>query len=134
MSVIKKNIPAIGLCICAFFIHSAVGQQTVQGGVIHFRGAIVEPLCDISTHAENIDLTCLREGKKQMHRIDLRQASGLPQDIQSIATVRLHHGRMAGEVLVNVFIHIDFTHFFILSGANVAPGKSPLNPHKPINL
>lgn len=52
MSVIKKNIPAIGLCICAFFIHSAVGQQTVQGGVIHFRGAIVEPLCDISTHAE----------------------------------------------------------------------------------
>lgn len=42
MSVIKKNIPGIGLCICAFFIHSAVGQQTVQGGVIHFRGAIVE--------------------------------------------------------------------------------------------
>ncbi|EBF7789181.1 type 1 fimbrial protein, partial [Salmonella enterica] len=42
-------------------------------------------------HAENIDLTCLREGKKQMHRIDLRQASGLPQDIQSIATVRLHY-------------------------------------------
>ncbi|VEA36377.1 putative periplasmic protein [Salmonella enterica subsp. enterica] len=70
MSVIKKNIPGIGLCICAFFIHSAVGQQTVQGGVIHFRGAIVEPLCDISTHAENIDLTCLREGKKQMHRIE----------------------------------------------------------------
>ncbi len=26
-----------------------------------------------------------------MHRIDLRQASGLPQDIQSIATVRLHY-------------------------------------------
>ncbi|HCA3633426.1 TPA: type 1 fimbrial protein, partial [Salmonella enterica subsp. enterica serovar Choleraesuis] len=23
MSVIKKNIPGIGLCICAFFIHSA---------------------------------------------------------------------------------------------------------------
>ncbi|EAA3837687.1 type 1 fimbrial protein [Salmonella enterica] len=91
MSVIKKNIPGVGLCICAFFIHSAVGQQTAQGGVIHFRGAIVEPLCDAYTHAENIDLTCLREGKKQVHRIDLRQASGLPQDIQSIATVRLHY-------------------------------------------
>ncbi|EBW7591079.1 type 1 fimbrial protein [Salmonella enterica subsp. salamae serovar Sofia] len=91
MSVIKKIIPGVGLCICAFFIHSAVGQQTVQGGVIHFRGEIVEPLCDVYTHAENIDLTCLREGKKQVHRIDLRQASGLPQDIQSIATVRLHY-------------------------------------------
>ncbi|EBJ5996751.1 type 1 fimbrial protein [Salmonella enterica] len=91
MSVIKKNIPGVGLCICAFFIHYAVGQQTVQGGVIHFRGEIVEPLCDVYTHAENIDLTCLREGKKQVHRIDLRQASGLPQDIQSIATVRLHY-------------------------------------------
>ncbi|MCP0833583.1 type 1 fimbrial protein, partial [Salmonella enterica subsp. enterica serovar Give] len=30
--------------MCAFFIHSSVGQQTLQGGVIHFRGAIVEPL------------------------------------------------------------------------------------------
>lgn len=41
MSVIKKNIPAIGLCICAFFIHSAVGQQTVQGGVIHFAARLL---------------------------------------------------------------------------------------------
>ncbi|EAA7245547.1 type 1 fimbrial protein [Salmonella enterica] len=91
MSVIKKNIPGVGLCICVFFIHSAVGQQTVQGSVIHFRGAIVEPLCDVYIHAENINLTCLREGKKQVHRIDLQQASGLPQNIQSIATVRLHY-------------------------------------------
>ncbi|SUG55154.1 putative periplasmic protein [Salmonella enterica subsp. diarizonae] len=73
MSVIKKNIPGVSLCICAFFTHSAMGQQTVQGGVIHFHGAIVEPSCDVYTHAENIDLTCLREGKKQVHRIDLRQ-------------------------------------------------------------
>lgn len=42
MSVIKKNIPGVSLCICAFFTHSAMGQQTVQGGVIHFHGAIVE--------------------------------------------------------------------------------------------
>ncbi|HCL4434496.1 TPA: type 1 fimbrial protein [Salmonella enterica] len=91
MSVIKKNIPGVILCICAFFTHPAMGQQTTPGGVIHFRGAIVEPLCDVYTHAENIDLTCLREGKKQVHRIDLRQAPALPRDIQSIATVRLHY-------------------------------------------
>lgn len=91
MVVTKKNILGVSLCICAFFIHSAMGQQTVQGGVIHFRGAIVEPLCDIYTHGENIDLTCLREGKKQVHRIDLRQTPALPRDIQSIATVRLHY-------------------------------------------
>ena len=48
--------------------------------------------------------------------------------------ILLHHGRMSREVLVNVFIHIDFTHFLILSGAHVAPGKISLNPHKPINL
>lgn len=41
MSVIKKNIPAIGLCICAFFIHSAVGQQTVQGGVSIFAARLL---------------------------------------------------------------------------------------------
>ncbi|BBS22545.1 hypothetical protein WP5W18E06_30820 [Klebsiella quasipneumoniae] len=45
-----------------------------------------------------------------------------------------HHGGMAREVLINVFIHIDFTHFLILSSAHMAPGKTPLNPHKPINL
>lgn len=91
MSIIKKNIPGVSLCICPFFTHSAMGQQTVQGGVIHFHGTIVEPSCDVYTHAENIDLTCLREGKKQVHRIDLRQAPALPRDIQSIATVRLHY-------------------------------------------
>lgn len=46
----------------------------------------------------------------------------------------LHHGGMAREVLINVFIHIDFTHFLILSSAHMAPGKTPLNPHKSINL
>ena len=46
----------------------------------------------------------------------------------------MHHGGMAREVLINVFIHIDFTHFLILSSAHMAPGKTPLNPHKPINL
>ena len=48
--------------------------------------------------------------------------------------ILLHHGGMAREVLINVFIHIDFTHFLILSSAHMAPGKTPLNPHKPINL
>lgn len=46
----------------------------------------------------------------------------------------MHHGRMAREVLINFFIHIDFTHFLILSSAHMALGKTPLNPHKPINL
>ena len=48
--------------------------------------------------------------------------------------ILLHHRRVAREVLINVFIHIDFTHFLILSSAHVASGKTPLNPHKPINL
>ncbi|SUH16364.1 putative periplasmic protein [Salmonella enterica subsp. enterica] len=65
MSVIKKNIPAIGLCICAFFIHSAVGQQTVQGGVIHFRGAIVEPLLRLFLLTPKILIYLLREGKSK---------------------------------------------------------------------
>lgn len=91
MSVITKYIPGVSLCVCAFCIPSAMGQQTAQGGVIHFRGAIVEPLCDVNTHAQNINFTCLRKGEKQVHTVDLRQLSELPRNITSIATVRLHY-------------------------------------------
>lgn len=48
--------------------------------------------------------------------------------------ILLHHWRMAREVLLNVFIHIDFTHFFNLLGTHVAPFKPLLNSHEPINL
>jgi hypothetical protein len=38
--------------------------------------------------------------------------------------ILLHHRGVAREVLINVFIHIDFTHFLILSSAHMAPGKT----------
>jgi hypothetical protein len=37
--------------------------------------------------------------------------------------ILLHHRGMAREVLINVFIHIDFTHFLILSSAHMARVK-----------
>lgn len=46
----------------------------------------------------------------------------------------MHHRRMAREVLINGIIHVDFTHFLILSSAHVALDKYRLNAHKPINL
>ncbi|ECG8591625.1 type 1 fimbrial protein [Salmonella enterica subsp. salamae] len=91
MSILTKGISGVSLCICAFFIHSAMAQYPIQGGVIHFRGAIVESPCDISFHAENMHLVCFREGKKKMHQIDLRQATAFAQDIESMATVRFHY-------------------------------------------
>lgn len=41
MSVIKKNIPGVSLCICAFFTHSAMGQQTVQGALSIFTALLL---------------------------------------------------------------------------------------------
>ncbi|AGR58265.1 putative periplasmic protein [Salmonella bongori N268-08] len=48
-------------------------------------------MCDVHTHAGNIALTCVREGKKHANKINLRQATVLSQGIQSLATVRLHY-------------------------------------------
>ncbi|VGP04595.1 hypothetical protein SB00610_00768 [Klebsiella quasipneumoniae subsp. similipneumoniae] len=82
------------------------------------------------------------EQLRRAFRIVIKQLVKIPHPVkqQNVRMLRLqleillHHGGMAREVLINVFIHIDFTHFLILSSAHMAPGKTPLNPHKPINL
>jgi hypothetical protein len=51
------------------------------------------------------------------------KTAGFPDAVLQLQ-ILLHHGGMAREVLINVFIHIDFTHFLILSSAHMAPGKT----------
>lgn len=42
-----------------FFPFIAIAGSTVQGGVIHFYGQIVEPACDVSTQSSPVEMNCL---------------------------------------------------------------------------
>ena len=37
-------------------------------------------------------------------------------------------------IAISLYFQPFSIHFLILSSAHMAPGKTPLNPHKPINL
>ncbi|VCV69331.1 hypothetical protein BANRA_03885 [Escherichia coli] len=39
-----------------FFPFIAIAGSTVQGGVIHFYGQIVEPACDVSTQSSPVEM------------------------------------------------------------------------------
>ncbi len=41
-----------------FFPFIAIAGSTVQGGVIHFYGQIVEPACDVSTQSSPVEMNC----------------------------------------------------------------------------
>ncbi|NLU87033.1 type 1 fimbrial protein [Escherichia coli] len=40
----------------------AIAGSTVQGGVIHFYGQIVEPACDVSTQSSPVEMNCPQNG------------------------------------------------------------------------
>ncbi|STJ55654.1 protein [Escherichia coli] len=45
-----------------FFPFIAIAGSTVQGGVIHFYGQIVEPACDVSTQSSPVEMNCPQNG------------------------------------------------------------------------
>lgn len=45
------------------FSADAVAARETSGGVIHFRGQIVEPPCEVTNNSREIAVTCQREGK-----------------------------------------------------------------------
>ncbi|MCT4704284.1 hypothetical protein MUA02_20750 [Enterobacteriaceae bacterium H20N1] len=51
------------LCIAAFAALSPLSHASPTGGVIHFRGAIVEGGCDIASQERAVKITCNQQGK-----------------------------------------------------------------------
>lgn len=51
MCTLLKRFLSISLCSISLFTLPAMAQQISTGGVIHFRGAIVESPCDVKEGA-----------------------------------------------------------------------------------
>lgn len=77
-----------------FFLFSPSPQwrrKSYPGGVIHFRGAIVEAPCDVNTRQQQIELSCMRDGTMSNSLYDLQQVTTVPQSVQQISTVKMHY-------------------------------------------
>lgn len=68
-----------------------MAQQITTGGVIHFRGAIVESPCDVNTQQQQIKLSCIRDGTNRNSLYNPQQLATAPQNVQQIATVKMHY-------------------------------------------
>ena len=91
MCTFFKRIFSASFCALSFFTLPAVAQQISSGGVIHFRGAIVEAPCDVSTRQQQIELSCIRNGSTRNTLYNHQQVTTAPQNVQQIATVKMHY-------------------------------------------
>lgn len=83
MCTLLKRILSTSLCAFSLLTLPAIAQQITTGGVIHFRGAIVESPCDVNRQQQQIELSCIRNGTNQNSLYNpqqpLRMCRKLPQ-------------------------------------------------------
>ncbi|MDA8504955.1 type 1 fimbrial protein [Citrobacter sp. Awk 2] len=91
MSTLLKRILSTSLCVTSFFMFSATAQQITPGGIIHFRGAIVESPCEVNSQQQQIELSCIRDGKLRSSRYNTQQIAMASQSLQQIASVKMQY-------------------------------------------
>ncbi|MBW5890870.1 type 1 fimbrial protein [Pectobacterium polaris] len=65
-------------------------SSSSSSGIIHFSGAIVEPVCDVTTRSNNVTVSCERQGEIQrLHMKNSAQHAVLPQGIGSVSSKTL---------------------------------------------
>lgn len=74
-----------------FFMFPATAQQITPGGIIHFRGAIVESPCEVNSQQQQIEVSCIRDGKLRSSRYNTQQIAMAPESLQQIASMRMQY-------------------------------------------
>ncbi|MEI7143550.1 type 1 fimbrial protein [Pectobacterium brasiliense] len=65
-------------------------SSSSSSGIIRFSGAIVEPVCDVTTRSNNVTVSCERQGEVQtLHVKNSPQRTVLPQGIGSVSSKTL---------------------------------------------
>ena len=91
MCTLLKRILNTGLWAFSLLTLPAMATQILPGGVIHFRGAIVESPCDVNRQQQQIELSCMRDGTTRNSLYSQQQVATAPQNVQQIATVKMHY-------------------------------------------
>lgn len=91
MCTLLKRILSASLCTFSLLTLPTMAQQITTGGVIHFRGAIVESPCDVNTQQQQIELSCMRDGTTRNSLYNQQQLATTSQNVQQIATVKMYY-------------------------------------------
>lgn len=91
MCTLLKRVLSASLCTFSLLTLPTMAQQITTGGVIHFRGAIVESPCDVNTQQQQIELSCMRDGTTRNSLYNQQQLATTSQNVQQIATVKMHY-------------------------------------------
>lgn len=83
-------ISMAGLMLCAFTA-PAFSSTVVNGGIIHFRGAIVEPPCDIASQKGRLALSCPGNDKVQTTMVSYADALGSQRVNSGLTTVSMKY-------------------------------------------
>lgn len=103
MRTLAKSILNTSLCIFSLFTASALAQQTAAGGVIHFRGEVVEAPCQVKTQSQQIELSCIRDGRMQNSQFKQQQVTMAPQHFQQLASVKMHYlNEQKNQAILNI--------------------------------
>jgi type 1 fimbria pilin len=70
---------------------ATAASTQVQGGVIHFVGAIVEDPCNIANNSHQISMSCYRDGRMQTSAISYQQATTGTAVNNDMATVSMRY-------------------------------------------
>ncbi|WP_435929816.1 hypothetical protein [Dryocola sp. BD613] len=61
------------LSVAVLALFSPLTQAGTDGGVIHFRGAIVEGGCGITPQEQKVEFSCYKQGKPTTYTVTLNQ-------------------------------------------------------------
>lgn len=66
------------LCVTVLAVFSPLTQAGTDGGVIHFRGAVVEGGCNITPQNQKVEFSCYKEGEPITFTVALNQLADGP--------------------------------------------------------
>ncbi|EMN1408683.1 MULTISPECIES: type 1 fimbrial protein [Enterobacter cloacae complex] len=81
-------ISGLGLLVSAF-IAPAYSATIAEGGVIHFRGAIVADPCEVTPQQRQLALSCPEKNRMQTRTISYDDALNGKSTASSLATVNM---------------------------------------------
>ncbi|WP_431635154.1 type 1 fimbrial protein [Enterobacter ludwigii] len=82
--------PSLGFILSAF-ITPAFSATTVDGGVIHFRGAIVADPCVVTPHHDAFAMTCPDNNRMQTRRVSYEDVLNGQVNDSSLATLSMKY-------------------------------------------
>ena len=89
--MLAKHHLRICLATIAIISYPVLAGSNVTGGVIQFRGQVVEPPCESSVDNQHVVMSCLQNGQIKTSRFTLQQLTKTSPQLAATANVNMHY-------------------------------------------